>query len=102
MPLAVDDTDRFRGEELEEATRKVEATVGASRALVHNGGNGALSAVGDADLLEAVRTGVSATVLLNDQGQATEVTVGTEGVHTGVFKATIKSLATLYSPQAPL
>jgi len=63
VPFTVDDTGRLGGEEPEEATRKVETTVGASRALVGDGGNGALSAERDTDFLKAVGTGVSATVL---------------------------------------
>ena len=102
MPFTVDNTGRLRGEELEETTRKVETTPRAPRTLVHDGGSGSLSAVRDADLLEAVGTRISATVLLNDQGQATVFGLETGEVLTGVFRATIKSLSTLYLPQAPL
>jgi hypothetical protein len=101
VPFTVDNTGRLRGEELEETTRKVETTVRASRTLVHDGRSGSLSAVRDANLLEAVGAGVSSTVLLNDQGQTTVFASETE-VPTGVFRATIKSLATLFLPQAPL
>ena len=102
VPFTVKNTGRFWGKELEETTRKVETTVRASRTLVHNGCNGTLSAERDADLLEAVGAGVSITVLLNDQGQTTIFASEMEGMPTGVFKATIKSLSTLYLPQAPL
>ena len=76
VPFTVDDTGGLRGEEPEETTGKVEATVGASGTLVHNGGNGALSIVRHTDLLEAVGTGVSTAVLLNGRGQATAVALG--------------------------
>ena len=102
VPFTIDDTDRLRSEEPEKTARKVETAVGASRALIRNGGNSGLSVVSHTDLLEAVGTGVSATELLNGQGQATAVTLGMGKAHTALFKATIKSLSTLYIPQAPL
>lgn len=102
MPFTVDNTGRLRGEELEETTGKVETTVRASRTLIHDGGRGGLSAVRDADLLEAVGAGVPATELLHDQGQNTALAPETEEIPTAVFRATIKSLATLVLPQAPL
>jgi hypothetical protein len=68
VPFTVENTGRLRGEEIEETTRKVETTVRASRTLVHDGGSGRLSAVRDADRLEAVGAGVSATVLGSVQG----------------------------------
>ena len=100
--MTVEDTGRLGGEEGEETTGKVETSVGASRTLVRNGGNSGLSVGSDTDLLEAVGTGVSATKLLNGQGQATAAAMESGGVRTAVFKATIKSLATLFIPQAPL
>ena len=95
MPFTVDDTGILRGKEPEETTGKVETAVRASRTLVHDGGNSGLSAVRDADLLKAVRTGISTTILLNGQGQATALALEMEA-RTGVFKATMKSLSTLY------
>jgi len=68
VPFTVENAGRLRGEEPEETTRKVETTVRTSRTLVHNGGNGTLSTVRDADLLEAVGAGVSVTVLGSVQG----------------------------------
>lgn len=102
MPFTVDNTGRLRGEELEETTGKVKTTVRASGTLVGDGGSGGLSAVRDADLLEAVGAGVSATELLHDQGQSTVFASETEEIPTALFRATIKSLATLVIPQAPL
>jgi hypothetical protein len=56
VPCTVDDTGTLGGEEGEETTRKVETTIGASRALVRNGGSGGLSVVSHGDLFEAVGT----------------------------------------------
>jgi len=63
VPCAVDDTFRFRGEEVEETTRQVEALVRASRALVHDRGSGGLPVVSHDNLLEAVGRRVCATEL---------------------------------------
>lgn len=71
VPFTINNTFRFRGKKPEETTRKVETAVWTSGALVHDGGNSALSIVRDADLLEAVGTGVSVAVLLDGRGQIT-------------------------------
>lgn len=96
VPCTVEDTIGFRGEEVEETTRQVKAAVGAPGALVHDLGIGGLPVVSHGDHFEAVGTGVSVTELLNNQGQATAVTMDRAVLHTGVLRATIKSLATLF------
>ena len=96
VPFTVDDAGALRGEEPEEAARKVETAVGTSRALVHDGCGGRLSTERDPDLLETVGTWVSATILLNSRGQTTEVALGKEEVRTGVFKATMKSFSVFH------
>jgi hypothetical protein len=68
VPGAVNNTGRFRRKEVEETTGKVETTVGAPGTFVHDGSNGVLSVVTHANLLEAVGTRVSATILCGIQG----------------------------------
>lgn len=96
VPCTIDDAIRFRGEEVEESTRQVETAEGASRALVHDCCSGGLPVISHDNLLEAIGTGVSATELLNSQGQTTVGKVNRAKLHTGVLRATIKSLATLF------
>jgi hypothetical protein len=83
VPFTLEDAGGLGGKERKEATRKVETAVGATRALVLDDGNGALSAERDADLLVAVGTGVSATVLGgiqsdNEVARFVHITAGTQ------------------------
>lgn len=102
VPCAVDDTCRFRGEEVEETTRQVETLVRASRALVHDCGSRGLPIVGHDNLLEAEGRRVCATELLKKIKINSRHSEYNGELHTAEFRATIKSLATLYWPQAPL
>ena len=95
VPGAVNHTGTFIGKEVEETTGKVEAIFGTPGTFVHDGSSGGLSVVRHANLLEAMGARVSATELLNGQGQVMEFSSEGVGIQTGVFRATIKSLATL-------
>ena len=96
VPCTVKDTFGFRGEEIEKTTRQVETAIWASRTLVHDCGSCGLPIVCHENLLEAVGTGVSAAELLNNEGQTATATVDRAEPLTGVFRATMKSLATLF------